>query len=83
MKKIISIILSILVVSVLFRFFVGVYTHDEFAENHMFIKYRPTWHRHFYSPIGQSDSNTNELSNDEKIEQDYWNEFVVGRFEIE
>lgn len=65
------------------RFFFGVYQNDEFGSNHLFIKHRPTWHWYFYSPIGLSDRNNGDLSQEEQLEQQYWDEFVSGKVELE
>ena len=61
------------------RFFCGVYVHDKFAERHFFIKHRPTWKWTFYSPIGISNKKIEELSEENQIEQKYFNEFIIGQ----
>ena len=61
------------------RFFCGVYVHDEFAETNFFIKHRPTWKWKFYSPQGMSDTKFEELTQEQQIEQKYWNDFIAGR----
>jgi len=71
--------LILVVVGILVRFFCGVYVHDEFAEKHFFIKHRPEWKWKFYSPIGQSDLQFEDLNDTEKIEQKYFNEFVSNQ----
>ncbi|MGO4770806.1 hypothetical protein ACEN2I_04035 [Flavobacterium sp. W22_SRS_FK3] len=58
------------------RLFCGVYKDDEFAENNLFIKHRPTWKWMFYSPQGQSDIKLEQLSKQRQIEQQYFNEFI-------
>jgi hypothetical protein len=58
------------------RLFCGIYIHDEFAEKHFFIKHRPCWKGIFYSPLGMSDNKIEELSEENQIEQKYFNEFV-------
>ncbi|WP_264529140.1 hypothetical protein [Flavobacterium sp. N502540] len=58
------------------RLFCGVYDHDEFAESHFFIKHRPIWKWNFYSPIGMSDKKNEELTQEEQIEQKYFNTFI-------
>ncbi|MFC4687508.1 hypothetical protein ACFO4P_11245 [Epilithonimonas pallida] len=68
---------------VIFRFFFGIYKNDEFGGNHLFIKYSPTWHWYFYSPVGQSGKLIENLSPEDQIEQQYWNEFVSGKVELE
>lgn len=76
MKKIISIGIFIFVSVLITRIFCGVYIHDEFAERHFFIKYRPSWKWTFYSPLGMSDIKIEELSKEKQTEQKYFNEFV-------
>jgi hypothetical protein len=58
------------------KLFCGIYIHDEFAEKHFFIKHRPYWKWIFYSPIGMSDNEIEDLSEENQIEQKYFNEFV-------
>ena len=82
MKKIIFSILFLAIIGVLVRLFFGVYTHDEFCYDSVFIKHRPTWHWYFYSPIGLSDMKMEDLSDEHKTEQKYWNEFVVGKVSL-
>lgn len=77
MEKIFSVLILIFI-GILFRLFVGVYTNDEFGGNHLFIKHRPTWQGHFYSPVGLSDMTMKDLTDEQK----YWDEFVVGQFKI-
>lgn len=77
MKK--KFILSILFSSVLFliiRFNFGVYVHDEFLEEHIFLKHRPIWKWRFYSPIRQSDKKIEDLSLEKQYERKMFNEFV-------
>ncbi|KQW98649.1 hypothetical protein [Flavobacterium sp. Root420] len=76
MKKIISIGIFIFAIILTIRLFCGIYIHDEFAEKHFFIKYRPCWKWTFYSPLGMSDNKIEELSEENQIEQKYFNEFV-------
>lgn len=75
-RKILIFIISIFTISILIRFFCGVYIHDEFAEKHFFIKHKPTWKWKFYSPQGMSDIKFEELSPDKQVEQTYFNEYV-------
>ncbi len=82
MKKLFSVIILIFV-EVIFRLFIGMYTNPEFLGNHLFIKHSPTWHWHFYSPIGLSDLKMEDLTYEKKIEQKYWDEFVVAQLNIE
>lgn len=76
MKNKISITIFTFFLVLSLRFFCGVYIHDEFAEKTFFIKYRPIWKWRFFSPLGQSDLTIKELSEQEQIEQKYFNEFV-------
>ncbi|WP_347050703.1 hypothetical protein [Flavobacterium olei] len=76
MRKKISIAIFTFVLFLSIRLFCGVYVHDEFADNHFFIKHRPTLKWRFYSPKGMSDMKVEELSKNEQIEQKYFNEFV-------
>lgn len=79
MKKALYTIIFTLSLSLLFRLFFGVYTHDEFGDESLFLKYKPTWKWHFKSPIGMSDTKFNELSKEDKIEQYYFDEYVSQR----
>lgn len=76
MRKKIILTISIVIVGLLIRLYCGIYRHDEFAENHFFIKYRPSWKWKFYSPIGQSDLKFEDLTPEKQIEEKYFNEFV-------
>ncbi|WP_286969384.1 MULTISPECIES: hypothetical protein [unclassified Flavobacterium] len=79
MKKKIAIGTFIFSTVLIIRLFCGVYIHDEFAEKHLFIKYKPTWKWTFYSPIRMSDTKIEELSKEEQIEQQYFNEFIKDK----
>jgi peptidoglycan hydrolase CwlO-like protein len=77
MKK--KFILSILFSSVLFlivRFNFGVFVHDEFLEEYIFLKHKPIWKWRFYSPIHQSDQKIENLLPEKQYEQKMFNEFV-------
>ena len=50
------------------KFWIGVYEHDEFGTNHVFIKHRPIWKTYFYSPIGMSDMILINLPSEKQIE---------------
>ncbi len=76
MKKILSLII-VLTLGISIRFYTGVYIHDEFGSKHFFIKHRPIWKWTFYSPIGMSDKNINDLSDTEKLEQKLFDEFIT------
>ena len=71
--------LSALIFIVYVRLFCGVYTHDEYGEERFFIKHKPVWKWHFHSPRGQSDLKYSEMSDEQKSEQDYFNEFISGQ----
>jgi len=79
MKKNVTVGIFIFAIILSIRVFCGVYVHDEFAERHFFIKHRPTWKWLFYSPIGMSDKKLGDLSEEEQIEQKYFNEFITGQ----
>lgn len=79
MKKSLIVVFLILMFSTIIRFFCGIYIHDEFVEEHLFIKHRPTWKWKFYSPIGMSDTKFEELNIEKQIEQRYFDEFVSNQ----
>ncbi|MDR7372778.1 hypothetical protein [Flavobacterium aquidurense] len=79
MKKIIATGIFIFVTVFVIRLFCGVYTHDEFADKHFFIKHRPSLKWEFHSPQGMSDLKFEELSKENQIEQKYFNEFIKNR----
>lgn len=61
------------------RLFCGIYVHDEFEETHFFVKHKPTWKWKFYSPRGMSDLKLEEMTDQQKVEQKYWDEFITGK----
>lgn len=61
------------------RLFCGVYVHDEFGDEALFIKHRPTWKWKFYSPVGMSDLKMEDLTPEQQTEQEYFDEFVGNR----
>lgn len=73
-------IIGILIVG---KFWIGIYTHDEFGGNNIFIKHRPIWKTFFYSPRGMSDLKLSELSIDKQNEQKLFDEFVLENQAIE
>lgn len=79
MKKKIVIGVFIFAIAITIRFFCGVYRHDEFGENHFFIKHIPIWKWYFYSPQGMSDLKFEDLSKEKQIEQKYFNEYIKDR----
>jgi hypothetical protein len=74
-KSILLLFIAAVVIGI--RFYTGVYIHDEFGSKHFFIKHRPIWKWTFYSPIGMSDKNINDLSDTEKLEQKLFDEFIT------
>ena len=72
-------IILLLTVIIVLRFFVGVYSHDEFGGTNLFIKHRPIWKWSFYSPIGMSDIEIKDLSTKEQKEQLLFNEFITHK----
>ena len=64
------------ILAIIIRLFFGVYIHDEFGDPYIFIKHRPTWKWKFYSPLGMSDLDINDLSETKKLEQLLFNEFI-------
>jgi hypothetical protein len=70
---------AMMTLAVLGRMFLGVYSHDEFGDDTLFIKHRPVWKWYFYSPIGMSDRTMEELPPAAQQEQRYFNEFVKGQ----
>ena len=82
-RKISFSVLIFIIVGIFIRLFFGIYTNPEFHGNHIFIKHRPNWHWYFYSPVGLSDMTMEDLTDEQKIEQKYWDEFVIGQFNIE
>lgn len=73
-------IIGILIVG---KFWIGIYTHDEFGGNNIFIKHRPIWKTFFYSPRGMSDLKLSEMSIDKQNEQKLFDEFVLENQAIE
>lgn len=72
----ILIVSLLILLTITFRLFFGVYEDDEFAEKSLFIKHRPTWKWEFYSPIGMSDLSLNDLTKEEQTEEEYYDEFL-------
>jgi hypothetical protein len=79
MKKLIPAITSISIIGLMIRLWTGVYPHDEFAETHFFIKHRPTCKWTFYSPIGMSDNQLNNLTEERRVEQLLFEEFISSK----
>ena len=76
MKKKVLIGTFIIVAIISFRFCFGIYVDDEFGEENIFLKHRPTWKWKFYSPIGMSDLRIDDLTIEKQIEEKYYDEFV-------
>jgi len=64
------------------KFWVGIYEHDEFFHKSIFMKHRPIWKTFFYSPTGMGEYKLDEMSNDERKEQEYFDEFILGKVEL-
>ena len=80
MKKMIFLIIGILIFA---KFWIGVYKHDEFGGDNIFIKHRPIWKTFFYSPRGMSDLKLSEMSIENQNEQKLFDEFVIENQAIE
>ncbi|MFT3682151.1 MAG: hypothetical protein QM791_17890 [Ferruginibacter sp.] len=57
--------------------FVGIFRDSEFYEPSIFTKYRPTFKVFFYTPIGESDLEMEELSTSKQSEEIAFQEFVI------
>lgn len=79
MKKRALLVIVVVLVGLFIRFFCGIYIHDEFGEENLFVKHRPTWRWKFYSPIGMSDTAFEDLTPEKKVEQRYFDEFIRER----
>jgi hypothetical protein len=77
------IILTVVGILILLKFWIGIYTHDEFGEKHVFIKHRPIWKTYFYSPRGMTDLKLSEMSEEKQYEQKLFDEFVIENQEME
>ena len=73
----------IIIILIAAKFWIGVYKHDEFGGNNLFIKHRPIWKTFFYSPRGMSDLKLSEMSIDKQNEQLMFDEFVLQNQAIE
>lgn len=80
-KKIITGVVVIGVFIVL-RLWIGIYTHDEFGDNYVFIKHRPIWKSYFFSPRGMSDLKLSEMSIEDQNEQKLFDEFVLENLKL-
>jgi hypothetical protein len=73
-KIIIGFVLIFFAIS--FRFYFGIYVHDEFGDKNLFLKHRPVWKWKFYSPIGMSDLKIKDLTIEKQIEEKDYDEFI-------
>ncbi|WP_407556659.1 hypothetical protein [Winogradskyella sp. 4-2091] len=73
----INFFLMIFSILLLLKFWIGIFSHDEFKGHHLFIKHRPIWKTYFYSPRGMSDLKLSEMSKEKKHEQTLFNEFII------
>lgn len=78
-KKGMGILIFLLVLIVLVRFFGGIYKDDEFQGKFFFIKNKPTWKWSFYSPRAMSDTSLDEMSEKKKNEQLMYDKYVPNR----
>ena len=75
MKK--AIIIFILgLILILSKFWLGIYEDNEFGEKRVFIKHRPIWKTYFYSPRGMRDVKLSQMSEERRVEQLMFDEFV-------
>lgn len=72
-----GIILAIIGFLIFSKFWFGIYTDDEFGEKKLFLKHKPIWKTHFYSPRGMSDLKLSEMSEEEQTEQKLFDEFIL------
>ena len=73
----------VIIISTLAKFWIGIYTHDEFGEKHLFIKHKAIWKTFFYSPRGMSDLKLSEMSIKKQNEQNLFDEFILQNKIIE
>ncbi|MBB3696483.1 hypothetical protein KMW28_10165 [Flammeovirga yaeyamensis] len=83
MKRKTGIIILFLGLLVIMKFWIGIYTHDEFGSKRIFVKHRPIWKTHFYSPRGMSDLKLSEMTIEKQNEQILFDEFVIENQIIE
>ncbi|WP_237488018.1 hypothetical protein [Hufsiella arboris] len=57
--------------------FVGIYRDDEFYEQNLFTKHRPTFNVKFHSAIGMQDLKLDDLFENRKAEEIAYQEFVI------
>ncbi|WP_369995670.1 hypothetical protein [Winogradskyella sp.] len=78
MKRIV-LVFSVVLLLVLGKFWIGIYEHDEFGSEHIFIKHRAIWKTYFYSPVGMSDLLISDLTIEKQKEQILFDEFVSSK----
>ena len=81
MKPIRSILIIIFFI-IVGKFWIGIYTHDEFNSSHIFIKHRAIWKTFFYSPRGMSDLELSEMSPSQQFEQEMFDEFILSKYKF-
>lgn len=79
MKKKLNLVVLIIALLVLSKFWIGVYEHDEFHNERIFVKHRAIWKTYFYSPRGMSDLKLSEMTVEDQAEQKLFDEFVLGK----
>lgn len=78
MKQSITICIFLLtILTIISRFWIGIYEDYKFGEHLPFIKYKPTWKWYFYSPRGMSDWKTEDMPPNLKKEQLLYDEFIL------
>ena len=77
MKRKTGIIILIIGILIVSKFWIGIFTHDEFGGINTFIKHRPIWKTFFYSPRGMSDLKLSEMSIERQKEQILFDEFIL------
>lgn len=83
MKRKSGIIVLVLGILIFTKYWIGIYTHDEFGGKNLFIKHRPIWKTFFNSPRGMTDLKLSEMSTEKQTEQRLYDEFVLDNQIIE
>lgn len=78
--RIIVLIIGVLLIS---KYWIGIYAHPEFGDKTIFVKHRAIWKTFFYSPIGESNIKLTDLSIEKQEEQLLFNEFIIANQTIE
>ncbi len=63
--------------------FVGVSRDAEFNEPSLFLKHRPSFRIHFYSPCGMSDLTIQDLPKPEQADEKAFEEFVLHHYDFQ